>query len=93
MQEVFLLHTVLLVSDFIMVNTIIEMQAILKNYFKPGLKDTEGTHRIWEVEGNKTKSDCTAQNQFKCFTVGDLSLEIKSRSLQPSVINYDAFKT
>ena len=75
-----------------MADTSIEILAILKHYFKLGLKANEAAHRIREVEGNETISDCTAQNWFKCFQDGDLSAEIQHRRGRSSLVNYDALK-
>ena len=75
-----------------MADTSIEILAILRHYFKLGLKATEAARRIREVEGNKAISDRTAQNWFKRFKGGDLSLEVKPRSGRPSVVDYDALK-
>lgn len=58
------------VSDIIIANTSIGIMAIFKHYFDLGLK---AACRIWEMEGNKTKS----QNYFRHFEVGDLSLETR----------------
>lgn len=56
-----------------------------------GFQGTESVCRIWEVEGNETISDCSAQNWFKHFKTDNLSLEIKLSS-QWSVVDYDALK-
>ena len=80
------------ISDFITADPRIEILAILRHYFKLGLKATEAARRIREVEGNEAISDRTAQNWFKRFKGGDISLEIKPKSGRPSVVNYDALK-
>lgn len=57
-----------------------------------GFQDIESACRIWKVEGNETISDCSAQNWFNHFKADNLSLEIKPRSGQWSVVDYDTLK-
>ncbi|GBM08688.1 Histone-lysine N-methyltransferase SETMAR [Araneus ventricosus] len=50
------------------------------------------TRQIREVQGDGKISDRTAQNWYKRFKEGDLSLEIKPRSGRPSVVNLQDVK-
>ena len=73
-----------------MVDTSIEILTIMKHYFKLDLKAVEAARRIQQVEENETLCDYTAQNWFEPVKGGDLYLEIKPRSGQSSVVDYDA---
>ena len=54
--------TVTLVSDVIVMDTSIEILAVLRYYFKSGLIAVKAAHGIWEVEGNVIISVPTVQN-------------------------------
>ncbi|GBN81432.1 Histone-lysine N-methyltransferase SETMAR [Araneus ventricosus] len=73
-------------SGYKMADTNIEMLYILRHYSKLGHKATVAARKMREVEGHAKNSDRTAQNWYKCFKEGDLSLEIKPRSERPSVV-------
>lgn len=64
-----------------MVDTSLEILAILKHNFQLGLKAVEAVHRIWEVNGNETISDHTDNCKWD-----DMSTEINLD------INYDTKK-
>ena len=75
-----------------MSETNIEFLAILRHYFKQGLKATEAARKIREFEGENSISDRTAQNWFKRFKEGDLSLQIQHRCGRPSTVDFQALR-
>lgn len=71
----------------------IEFLTVLWHYFKLGLKANAAVFRIREMKGNETIYDHLAQNWLQHFKDVVLSLKLKLRTGQTSVLYYSCLKT
>jgi hypothetical protein len=56
-----------------------EVQVLLKHYWKQNYKAVAAAKKIWDVEGEGAMNKRTAQQWFKRFASGNLSLEDEQR--------------
>ena len=63
------------------------IRVLIRFFWKKGLSAKAATEQICVVEGETVVNRKTASNWFKCFNLGDTSLEDKPRCGRSSVLN------
>lgn len=75
-----------------MVSETIEIQVILRHYFKKGLSAAKASREICSVKGEDAMPERTAQWWYKRFKADDMDLEDKPRTGRPSIVDQGALR-